>query len=64
MHIKIVAVEALRPYERIARTHSREQIRQIAKRMERFGFNNAVLLSPAMAAWRPQSCSALGRYAG
>ena len=44
MHIETVAVEALRPYERNARTHSRKQIRQIAKSIERFGFNNAVLV--------------------
>jgi DNA modification methylase len=44
MHIETVAVEALRPYERNARTHSKRQIRQIAKSIERFGFNNAVLV--------------------
>jgi 16S rRNA G966 N2-methylase RsmD len=44
MHIETVAVEALRPYERNARTHSRKQIRQIAKSIERFGFNNPVLV--------------------
>src|SRR6476659_10189683 len=44
MHIETVAVEALRPYERNARTHSNKQIRQIAKSIERFGFNNPVLI--------------------
>src|SRR5262249_50148500 len=38
------AVEALRPYARNARSHSRKQIRQIAKSIERFGFCNPVLV--------------------
>jgi ParB-like chromosome segregation protein Spo0J len=44
MHIETVAVEALRPYERNARTHSNKQVRQIARSIERFGFCNPVLI--------------------
>lgn len=39
------AIDALRPYARNARTHSRKQIRQIARSIQRFGFNNPVLVS-------------------
>ena len=35
----------LRPYEGNARTHSRKQIDQIAKSIQRFGFTNPVLIS-------------------
>jgi ParB-like chromosome segregation protein Spo0J len=38
------SVEALRPYANNARTHSKKQIRQIGKSIERFGFNNPVLI--------------------
>src|SRR3979411_2243760 len=44
MQIETFAVETLRPYERNARTHSKKQIRQIAKSIERFGFCNPVLI--------------------
>jgi DNA modification methylase len=44
MQIETLAVETLRPYERNARTHSKKQIRQIAKSIERFGFCNPVLI--------------------
>src|SRR5262245_7278735 len=44
MQIENRAVEALRPYARNARTHSRKQIRQIARSIERFGFCNPVLV--------------------
>jgi DNA modification methylase len=37
-------VSELRPYARNARTHSRQQIKQIAKSIEQFGFNNPVLV--------------------
>jgi len=40
-----IAVTALRPYDRNARTHSKKQIRQIANSIERFGFTNPVLIS-------------------
>src|SRR6266480_5644813 len=35
---------SLRPYAGNARTHSPKQIRQIARSIERFGFNNPVLV--------------------
>jgi DNA modification methylase len=44
MQIENLAVESLRPYAGNARTHSRKQIRQIAKSIERFGFCNPVLI--------------------
>ena len=44
MHIENVPVRDLRPYDRNARTHSKKQIRQIAKSIERFGFCNPVLI--------------------
>ncbi len=41
---EIVAVSALQPYARNARTHSRRQIKKIAASIERFGFINPVLI--------------------
>ncbi|MDC8755641.1 site-specific DNA-methyltransferase [Erythrobacter sp. sf7] len=38
-------IAELRPYARNARTHSRKQIAQIARSIERFGFTNPVLVS-------------------
>lgn len=38
-------IAELRPYARNARTHSRKQIAQIARSIERFGFTNPVLIS-------------------
>ena len=38
-------ISSLKPYARNARTHSRKQVRQIAKSIERFGFVNPVLVS-------------------
>jgi DNA modification methylase len=42
-----LSVDILKPYARNARTHSRKQIKQIAKSIERFGFTNPVLISDA-----------------
>lgn len=39
-----IAIEALIPYERNARTHSDEQIEKIAKSIKEFGFLNPVLI--------------------
>ena len=39
-----VAVSALKPYARNARTHSRRQIKKIAASISRFGFVNPVLI--------------------
>jgi len=42
--IETIAISALRPWKRNARTHSKKQIRQIADSIETFGFTNAVLI--------------------
>ena len=44
MNIEYTHVNELRPYAGNARTHSKKQIRQIAKSIERFGFCNPVLI--------------------
>ena len=44
MKIENIAVRELRPHPNNARTHSRKQIRQIAKSIEKFGFCNPVLI--------------------
>ncbi len=38
------AVDDLRPYSRNARTHTRKQIKEIARSIQRFGFTNPVLI--------------------
>ena len=59
--------DALRPWAGNARTHSKKQLRQIADSIRTFGFTNPVLIDertpswPAMAGWRPPSCSGLRR---
>jgi len=45
MAIEPMSVAALRPYARNARTHSKKQVKQIARSIERFGFTNPVLIS-------------------
>ena len=42
--IELVRIATLRPHDRNARTHSTEQIQKIARSIERFGFNNPVLI--------------------
>jgi DNA methylase/ParB-like nuclease domain len=42
--VEILPVDRLTPYKGNARTHSRQQIRQIAESIQRFGFNNPVLI--------------------
>jgi len=42
--IEYTPVHELRPYPNNARTHSRKQIRQIARSIEKFGFCNPVLI--------------------
>ena len=44
MKIETLPLSALKPYVRNARTHSKRQIKQIAKSIERFGFNNPILI--------------------
>jgi len=41
---KLVPIESLAPYEKNARTHSEEQISQIAKSISEFGFTNPILV--------------------
>jgi hypothetical protein len=43
--IEHVSVQSLKPYPRNARRHSGAQIKQIAASIERFGFNNPVLIA-------------------
>jgi ParB-like chromosome segregation protein Spo0J len=42
--IEMLPPAQLKPYPRNARTHSKKQIRQIARSIERFGFTNPVLI--------------------
>ena len=42
--IEALALDQLRPYRGNARTHSAQQIREIARSIERFGFTNPVLI--------------------
>lgn len=44
MEIEQVAIEGLIPYARNARTHSEEQVAQIAASIREFGFTNPVLV--------------------
>ena len=43
--VEPVKLSSLRPYPGNARTHSKKQLRQIAKSIERFGFTNPILIS-------------------
>src|SRR5215468_3715142 len=47
MKIEYTPVRELRPYKNNARTHSKRQIRQIARSIEKFGFCNPVLVDDA-----------------
>ena len=42
--IEQVSLEAIRPWARNARTHSKKQIRQIGDSIRTFGFTNPVLI--------------------
>lgn len=44
MQIKHIKTESLKPYKANSRTHSDEQVRQIANSIKEFGFNNPVLI--------------------
>jgi ParB-like chromosome segregation protein Spo0J len=44
MQIELKRVADLRAYQRNARTHSKAQVKQIARSIERFGFCNPVLI--------------------
>jgi ParB-like chromosome segregation protein Spo0J len=45
VHIEMMPVERLVPYARNARTHSDQQVAQIAASIVRFGFTNPILIS-------------------
>jgi ParB/RepB/Spo0J family partition protein len=45
LQIEQVAPQSLRPYAGNARIHSKKQIKQIARSIERFGFTNPILVS-------------------
>jgi ParB-like chromosome segregation protein Spo0J len=45
LSIEYISVRALRPYQRNARTHSKEQIQLLAKSIREFGFTNPILIS-------------------
>lgn len=45
MNVEYTLVRELQPYPNNARTHNKKQIRQIAKSIERFGFNSPVLIN-------------------
>jgi DNA modification methylase len=47
MKIENTAVRELRPHPNNARTHSKKQIRQIARSIEKFGFCNPILVDDA-----------------
>ncbi|WCT72157.1 ParB/Srx family N-terminal domain-containing protein [Sphingomonas naphthae] len=40
------AVGSSKPFDRNARTHSKKQVKQIAKSISTFGFTNPVLITP------------------
>jgi ParB-like chromosome segregation protein Spo0J len=44
LRVEIQPLNALRPYARNARRHSKAQIKQIAESIRRFGFTNPVLI--------------------
>lgn len=45
LKIQYQPIAELTPYQNNARTHSRRQVKQIAKSIERFGFTNPILIS-------------------
>lgn len=47
MNIETVSIDALIPYARNSRTHSDEQIAQVAASIKEFGFTNPVLIDEA-----------------
>ena len=47
LKVETLAIGRLTPYDRNPRTHSKKQIRQIARSIESFGFTNPVLIDEA-----------------
>ena len=59
--IELWPMERLRPYERNPRTHSDEQVDQIAASMVEFGWTNPVLVDEQGGSWRATAgCSRRG----
>lgn len=46
-HVELLSPDALRPWARNARTHSKKQLRQIAESIRTFGFTNPILIDQA-----------------
>lgn len=44
MQVVEVTVSSLKPYKKNARTHSAEQVTEIAESIKKFGFNNPILI--------------------
>lgn len=44
LHIEHLSTEALIPYTKNARTHSEEQVNQVASSIAKFGFVNPILI--------------------
>jgi len=51
--IELWPIERLKPYERNARTHSVQQVQQIANSIAEFGFTNPILVEPGRNHRRP-----------
>jgi hypothetical protein len=60
MKIEMLSVSTLKPDARNARTHSKKQIKQIARSIERFGFCNPILIDDDK---RRVPVSSMGEYA-
>lgn len=48
MRVEMIEIERLIPYARNARTHSPEQVAQIAASIREFGFTNPLLIRDDM----------------
>jgi ParB-like chromosome segregation protein Spo0J len=46
LQVRLCPVEQLVPYQKNARTHSEEQIAQIAASIQEFGWTNPILVGP------------------
>jgi ParB-like chromosome segregation protein Spo0J len=44
IQIKSIAIASLKPYAKNARTHSEQQVEQLANSIKEFGFNNPILI--------------------
>jgi ParB-like chromosome segregation protein Spo0J len=46
LQVRLCPVDQLVPYQKNARTHSEEQIAQIAASIQEFGWTNSILVGP------------------